>query len=338
MVTAPTILASTTNALLRLAEAEGLERRKVLALAGVDPALLANDRARIARSADIAVWTAIERELGADDFGLRFVQSLSADAFGAVGLFAMSSPTVGEALERAARFTHVIKNDCEVHTRVEAKSEAFVLDERRLPGERPWSRPVADYALGTYVAFARRWSGRPVRPLEVRFEHAAPARSDRYEEFFGCPVLFGSAHPGLTFDKETLELPLQTAQSELEAFLSRMVEDEANALSSRDFAGDVRDAIRVQLRAGRLSLVAVARSIGTSGRTLQRHLGARNLTFHAVVEDVRRSLALELLTGTDLLVDTIGEQLGYSESGAFRRACRRWTGLPPATLRRQART
>jgi AraC-like DNA-binding protein len=214
----------------------------------------------------------------------------------------------------------------------------LVIDQVLAPGDRPWTRPEADHALGTYVALGRRWSGQAIVPREVRFQHRRSARADLYEAFFGCPIRFDAPLPGLTFDREILDLPLTTAQPEFGAYFAGLVEGAARAVTEGDIESDVREAIGWQLRIEQLSLDHVARRLGTSARTLQRHLGARGLTFHALVEDVRRAVALEMLEGTDLPVDDIGQQLGYSEGSAFRRACRRWTGAPPRTLRRRART
>jgi len=49
---------------------------------------------------------------------------------------------------------------------------------------------------------------------------------------------------------------------------------------------------------------------------------------------LRRDLAISLLGETSLSVAEIGSQLGFSESSAFHRAFRKWTGARPSQYRR----
>jgi AraC-like DNA-binding protein len=64
-------------------------------------------------------------------------------------------------------------------------------------------------------------------------------------------------------------------------------------------------------------------------RTFQRRLRDQSLSFHAIVEEVRRAAALRLLDDSNLNRDEVALLLGYSEASSFRRALRRWTA-PPA--------
>ncbi|MCG8421681.1 MAG: helix-turn-helix domain-containing protein [Proteobacteria bacterium] len=65
--------------------------------------------------------------------------------------------------------------------------------------------------------------------------------------------------------------------------------------------------------------------MATSARTLQRHLRREGCTMHEVVDQVRRERALALLTGSTSIA-AVAHELGYSESSAFHRAFKRWTG------------
>jgi AraC-like DNA-binding protein len=328
-----TILAATTNHLLRRAVREGLDERRLLVTAGIDTALLRDDLARIPRDADTALWHAIERALADDTFGLRFAQDLTAEAFGPVGFYAMSGGTIGEALARSVRYHHVVKDDVDV--RATLVERALHVEQILPPDQAPWSRPIGDYAIASYVSLARRWTGVRITPREVRFRHGAPRDRGAYERFFGCPVWFDQPATAIVLDRETLEIPLSTAQPEFDRYLERLVREAVSPLERRDLVADARAAIKEALLHDRtVSLPVVARRVGASSRTLQRRLESAGLTFQSAVDEVRRAIALPLLTATDLSVEEIGERLGYSDVAAFRRAFRRWTGVPPAVVRR----
>lgn len=332
----PTVLAATTAALVERASAEGLDRQRLLLSAGISPEALADPRARIARDADTAVWSTVHAELGHADFGLRFAESLQPDAFGAVGFLAMASPDVRRAIGRAAAYHRVVKDDAT--TRLTEIPEGLWLEELLPPGHPRWSRPIVDYALATYVVLLRKWTGVSLRPRFVSVPYARPRDLSLHDRVFGCPIRFDQPTIGLVFDHDTLALPLLTAQPAYEAFLARLAEEALAGLVHTDLADEVRAVIAERLGAADLDLEVVARSLGTSARTLQRRLGESDLTFQRLVDEVRRATALPLLVESDLSIDAISERLGYAESAAFRRAFRRWTGVAPSAIRRDGRS
>ena len=55
--------------------------------------------------------------------------------------------------------------------------------------------------------------------------------------------------------------------------------------------------------------------------------------YQRIVDDVRRSLAVEFLENTSLTVEEIAGRVGFSEASNFRKAFRKWTGQAPAHFR-----
>lgn len=76
-----------------------------------------------------------------------------------------------------------------------------------------------------------------------------------------------------------------------------------------------------------------AQSLGYSVRTLQRLLLAEGTTFSETLEAVRRELATEMLTSSDMAVTEISDKLGYSSVANFSRAFHRWKGVSPSEFR-----
>ena len=83
-------------------------------------------------------------------------------------------------------------------------------------------------------------------------------------------------------------------------------------------------------------LNAAARALGMSSRTLQRRLRERDLVYARLVDEVRRRLSSKYLADANLSLGEIAYLLGYSQSSAFNRAYRRWTGRSPSADRRRA--
>lgn len=100
----------------------------------------------------------------------------------------------------------------------------------------------------------------------------------------------------------------------------------------RDWFSSVEDAIRSGLSRGAVAAPDIASQLGTSERSLQRRLQERGTSFLALLERVRQSEAFRLLrarTAREGIAD-IASRLGYSETSAFTRAFRRWTGRSPS--------
>jgi AraC-like DNA-binding protein len=105
-------------------------------------------------------------------------------------------------------------------------------------------------------------------------------------------------------------------------------------LPPTDFTGSLRVAVRSLLQLGELSLAAAAEAAGTSARSLQRRLAHGGLHFAEVVDDVRFTMACELLRDPRAKVVEIAAELGYNDSANFTRAFRRWAGVSPRAYRR----
>jgi AraC-like DNA-binding protein len=82
-------------------------------------------------------------------------------------------------------------------------------------------------------------------------------------------------------------------------------------------------------------LDAVAASLHTHPRTLRRRLAGEGTSFRALTNDVRATLAAELLSQVGLTVEQVARRLGYAETAAFNHAFSRWYGLAPNEYRRR---
>ncbi|MEA3033247.1 MAG: hypothetical protein QOH86_1263 [Sphingomonadales bacterium] len=101
------------------------------------------------------------------------------------------------------------------------------------------------------------------------------------------------------------------------------------------FGRNVERQIETLLPEGGLRIDSVARALGLSRQTLYRRLKAEGTTFEALVERVRRRLALRFIRTDGLSVKEAAWRLGFAEPSAFSRAFKRWTGKSPAEMRRQ---
>ena len=330
-----TTLASKAQALVRYGEALGIERGGLLSAARLSPGAIERGDGRVATASMVTLWADLARCTGDPDLGLNLAESeATSSAFGVVGFRAMTSGTLGEALACFVRYSGVINEHAEA--RVAEAADALTFEQALPVSPDSTGRLMADRTLASCLLLARRWTGELLRPRRIRLRHGRPRDTSGYERLFDCAVDFDQPTDAIVFDRATATLPLRTAQADVAGFLETLASTARADLPQDDAGRAVADAVRALLAGGDPGLRAVARKLGVSARTLQRRLLSEGLSYHGIVDQVRRELAVGLVTSTTLPLAIIGERVGYAEDRAFRRAFRRWTGASPAALRRDA--
>jgi AraC-like DNA-binding protein len=71
-----------------------------------------------------------------------------------------------------------------------------------------------------------------------------------------------------------------------------------------------------------------------SRATLQRQLAAEGSNLQRIKDGLRRDLAIARLSTSDTGLAGIAAELGFSDSGAFQRAFKQWTGKACGEYRR----
>ncbi|WP_245323182.1 helix-turn-helix domain-containing protein [Bradyrhizobium shewense] len=97
----------------------------------------------------------------------------------------------------------------------------------------------------------------------------------------------------------------------------------------------VRAAINVSLRHGDATLDGTAKTLGLSGRTLQRHLERMGTSHSKMLSEIRLEIACHLLAGSDKRLADIAESLGYTNASSFSRAFARLMKTQPIVYRRR---
>ena len=203
---------------------------------------------------------------------------------------------------------------------------------------RPLGRQGAEFLMAVSVACSTRacWPRHPPDPGGVR---ACPqCRHAGIPRFFGCPVEFGravdegAASDLLEFSNAAIAAPLVTADQKLLKALEPFCD--LAAKERRTASDTLRAAVEKQaeklLPHGKAQKQTVAKALGMSTRTLSRRLAVEETTYEEVVDQLRRSLALQYLKDPGMSLSQIAWQLGYEESTSFNHAFRRWTGRSPS--------
>jgi AraC-like DNA-binding protein len=160
-----------------------------------------------------------------------------------------------------------------------------------------------------------------------------PSNKNAFKDFLGVPVQRGSSHC-VAFKKSDAQRPFLTANEDMwsafEPELRLRLAQNGAAISVRQ---RVRMALLEALPGGGVKMGAVAKRIGMSQRSLQRHLEIEGQNYKNLLQSIRLNLSKHYLQNTTLPTAEIAFLLGFEEPNSFFRAFRSWTGTTPEQFR-----
>jgi AraC-like DNA-binding protein len=324
-------LASTGQILWRLIEHHGLAPEPLFRTAGIEPKIISDPRAHIARrQSDLLIRTLAAR-IPDPAFGLQAARCWHPSNLGALGYAWLSSSTLRTALGRLVRYWRVVIADVTAALDESPQGVAFV--HRPPPLDPALDTIRGDMVLAILYDMCRSNFGSALRPARVAFRRAAPAAAGPYEAFFGCPVSFGADANRLLIGAAQADQPLPSGNRELAAIHDRVLVEQLARVDKSDIMARFRASLLERLSSGDVSEDNLARDLNMSRRSLQRRLAEAEATYQSLLDGTRRDMALRYLEDPAQSATDIAFLLGYSQQSAFTRAFRRWTGMSPSQYR-----
>lgn len=327
-----TIVATWTGALLEVAHRSGLRVEPLLAEACVDPTALGCPEARLPFDVHAQLFRRVPALLDDPGIGLDVGLETEAGAMGLVGLLAERCRTVGDALATVASLNAVANQASWMRWWID-DDRVFVVDGHTLDG-RPYHPPMAEATMAFWAGRLAGATGLSAAMFELWLTHDRHRGWASRGERVPAHVRFQQPFNALILPRAALEIPMPMAHPMLQHHLARLASEELPRLPVvEDPVSLVEWCVAARLVGGPPPLARVARALGTSVRSLQRQLATRGRSYSGIVDGVRRERARQLLSVRGTSVDAIALALGYEGPRTFRRACLRWFGRTPSTLR-----
>ena len=257
-----------------------------------------------------------------------------ASTHGPLGFAAVSAPTLGAALDLIERFGFVRAPYYRTHAEQSERSYRITIEER-VPIREPERIPLLESVLLSVQALIESVRGRPVREARFDFAYPPPAYAERYRAHFHGEVRFDRPETGIALPAAWLALPCPMADAAAFASATARLETTARRLEGEDFLlARVEQLLEAAGDAG-LPLEAAAKRLHLSRRTLNRRLAECGTSYRTLLEAHLKTRARALLSDPSLGVGEVAWRLGYEDPSNFGRACRRWFGKAPVTLRKE---
>jgi len=172
----------------------------------------------------------------------------------------------------------------------------------------------------------------PIARFDFAFE--APGDTVSHSDFFASPIAFNRPRSAFWFDARQLQSPLRVDEMALRDFLT---DPQIKLRVPGPGVDEVSAKVRSHLHATKPAwpdLDATAVELFMSPASLQRKLAKEGVTFQTIKDELRRDLAITYLKTTAMSLKELADRLGFSESSAFQRAFKMWTGTAPGSYRR----
>lgn len=325
------LLATATNILWKLIEANGLDPDAMYRDAGIDPGLLNKPGARVPYALVNKVWVKATEIIDNPCFSLKAHKFWHPSYIHALGYAWLASHTLREAINRFVRYLRVVSEI--PFLKLEEKPDGFTLIfgfellDMRIPEQ-------SDMGMALAIHMCRLNYGEDLTPLSVNVVHPEPSCAEEYYNLYRIPVRFSADRNSMTFSLADVDKYLIGANPQLARLNDQVMIQYLGNLDKDNIVDRTTAAIIDMLPSGGVADEKVAEQLNMSVRSLQRRLKEAGTTFRTLLKVVRKDLASTYVRDPDIELGEVAFLLGFSDQSAFSRAFKRWTGCPPSEARK----
>lgn len=312
------------------ARQRGIDVSAALQKARIDPQLLSASQARVTAASFSILWVELANLLD-DEFFAIDSHPLRRGSFKLMCQAALGCDTLEQALRRILAFLRVALDDVYGELVYEGDTAVIVIHdhgvERRL------------FCYGTWLILVHGllcWLGNRRIPVEaLTLRPKKPDDSSDYRSRFCQNIQFCA--PSSTARIKRSYLQLKVVQTP--AALSIFMKDSPGSLlvqyrNEESVSAKIRQRLRCLSPEDWPELDSLAQLLHMSYSTLQRRMHAEGLSYQRLKDNLRRDMAIDLLSRGELTVTEVAAQTGFRETSAFYRAFKKWTGVNPGAYRR----
>jgi AraC-like DNA-binding protein len=327
---------STTSVLLMInvAKRKGISREQCLNGTGITDEMLVDNRIEInpeqelkliENLVDEQVNQSLNETLAVDIGGQYHLTT-----YGIFGFAISTSLSMRSAIEIGVGYLPLSFAFCTIFLREEENYAYLVLDADHIPEKI--RRFVVERDLAAMVNILREVSGQNMllEALNLRWPESD---ANLYHNIYANKPSYCESENSVAFNRLLLNTQLPNANEQNQKFL--LVQCQAllqQRHGENSVALTVRNCILSRIDEGS-AMEAIASELCVSLRTLRRQLSSEGTSFRALMDEVRETLAIQLIQETAMTMEQISIRLGYSDTANFFHAFKRWTGRTPKQYR-----
>lgn len=273
----------------------------------------------------------VKQALPFEHLGLVIGKLMTLSHHGQAGIAVMTQDTLADCMKTACRFADRLFPPIQFSYEENSPISSLTMEENiSLQGLYGFFMEIK---VTSFYHILKHLMGQDNEPLRIRFGFPEPHYSAVFKRYFGCPIEFSCDKTEIVIEQSLANgiLPLANRFMALEA--------ENTLFESLPMNGMALLPLRLKKLLLKSygafpSLENAAKSFGMSGRTLRRRLSEEGCSYQSILNDVRCQLSKDLLDNEDDSITEIAFLLGFSDTSAFTKAFKKWTGLSPSEFRK----
>lgn len=270
--------------------------------------------------------------------GLKLSKVFPSEAYGLFGLAILCSPNLRNAFEFIQKYGDLTYSLLKLTYDIKGDEATFKLSPTDLKLRRKIRAFFADRDTSAAVIVFNGVIRETIPLTRVGLVHDGHGLEKEYQDHFGCDIIFNAPFNSIAFSSSILDIPAPYRDDSAFAACAQNCEKQLSNIVHQD---DLVSAVHQQFmqRPGYLhDIKSIATQFNMSARTLRRRLAEKDTSYKELQQDVLFQMSKDYLINSNLRLEKIAELVGYSDSGNFTHAFKRWAGgVPPSKFRRISR-
>ena len=279
---------------------------------------------RISLKSYNALLSYAQQTLNDSLFGFELGKQIRTADFGVLGYLIESSTNLASAITALLSYDSLVANI----GRAEFEQQQTLCKVTWLAD--PQCSPQAVLRnMTAWVSVIRQLLNPQLSPSCVYFTaHFSDSELQQLAQWFNCPVKAGANFNQVEFPSSYLTLPFKTDNSQINAVLKQMSEQQLSQFKSQQLLTEkINHILMAKYDLQDCSLSRTASALNMTPRTVQRHLKQENTNFAALLEQEQKRRLLTYIPHYSL--SSIATMLGFNDQSSFNRAFKRWYQCSP---------
>ncbi|KGD64884.1 AraC family transcriptional regulator [Alcanivorax nanhaiticus] len=258
--------------------------------------------------------------------GLTMGNLMTISHHGMAGVAAVTQTTLRECLEVISRFCDELFPPLSMNGYLEkGEGKFFIREEISLA---PYTHFFIELNMVSFYNIMEKLIGSHDYTKHVTFAYPEPAWGNIYRRYFKCPVIFDQPENAIVGCESLAERELPLANRLMAMSAEKSLFENIPTRAMRILPLRLRRML-MRYYGAFPSLENAASELGMSGRTMRRKLAENGTSYQKELDNVRQKLAREYFSRGGESITELALMLGFTDSSAFAKAFRRWTGLSP---------
>jgi len=327
------ISATKISSFLNNLDGYSITREEVIQCAGINPLILSSPDNRLSGFEAQKIIEATTRLTNDDNLGIHQGEHLSKGFSNILGYVLMNCSTLKECWTKYCRYERII--DSTSISDFKIIDNYAILSNVTVDKVLKCNRHFSEFKISGMLSYIKLLSNENLQLHEVHFTHSKPSNTSEYERIFQCKVCFEKSANALIFDSELLNISVIEPNEKLLLLFEKNAEEILESFNDNTYANMVTEILLEEIKKCNLPPIEnIAKKLLLSVRSLQLYLHKEDTSYIKLVKETRKNIAKKYLNDRNISIDEITYILGFSETSAFHRAFKNWTGVTPTQFRK----